>query len=92
MKKVDFNRPLVGLDGLEIKEENANVCKIVGNALAQSTKGDALKQWSIATRVYSGEPFELDEADFEMLKAFITNAEGFTVLLKAQLLTMLADQ
>lgn len=87
MKKVDLNVPFIGLDGVEIPETNAG--KLLANSLAASSKGDVLKSWSLAQRLYSGEELELDPADIQLLKDFVNNSEGFTVLAKAQILERL---
>lgn len=87
MKTINLNTDLLGLDGLEIPNSNAG--KIVANLLATATKGDSLKQWSLAQRLYAGEKLELDPSDQMLLKSFVEQAEGLTSLAKAQILTIL---
>lgn len=87
MKKVNFNVCFKDIEGNVM--EQAHVGKSLGNALAGATKGDALKMWSMAQRIYAGEEIELDPSDLLMIKDFINTTDGFTAMAKAQLLTML---
>jgi len=85
--KLDFNFDLLGLDQQPIKDANAG--KLLANALAQGSKGDALKFWDWAVGLNKGEILDLDSSDQETLKNFIKDSEGFTILAKAQLLQVL---
>lgn len=85
--KIDLNKNLNGLDGQEIND--ANIGKIVANALASSGKGDALKLMTWATKLYNGEELDLDPSDLITFKEFINSNENFTVLLKARVLEVL---
>ena len=85
--KVDFNFDLLGLDEQPI--EGANAGKLLANALAQGSKGDALKFWDWAVKLNKGEILDLDSSDQETMKNFVKDSEGFTVLAKAQLLQIL---
>jgi len=81
---VDFNFSLIGLDKNPIIGSNAG--KNIANALASSPKGDSLKLWNWATKLYDGVSLDLDPSDLQTLKSFIENEETFTALLKAQCL------
>jgi hypothetical protein len=85
--KLDFNFDLLGLDEQPI--EGANAGKLLANALAQGSKGDALKFWDWAVSLNKGEILDLDSSDQETIKNFIKDSEGFTILAKAQLLQVL---
>jgi hypothetical protein len=91
---LDFNANLKGLDGQEIKDEKNEVItlgKMLANQLAFTGKGDALKLFSMAQKMYNGEVLDLDKSDEGVLKEFIKNNEQLTVLAKAQLLTVFKD-
>jgi hypothetical protein len=90
MKTVDLNIKFTNLEGKLIEESNAG--KMIAGALAASNKGDALKQWSLAQRLYTGEPLELDPSDIQLLKDFVNSNEGFTNLAKAQILEVLSRE
>ena len=85
--KLDFNFDLLGLDEQPI--EGANAGKLLANALAQGSKGDALKFWDWAVSLNKGEIIDLDSSDQETMKNFIKDSDGFTILAKAQLLKVI---
>ena len=82
--KLDLNFELNDLAGQPIKDANAG--KVIANALVGESKGDPLKYWDLATKLYNGNELDLDASDTETLKNFIKNSESFTVLLKSQVL------
>lgn len=84
--KLDLNFELKDLEGKEIKGANAG--KLLSNTLISETKGDALKYWDWANKLYNGKSLEIDLSDAEVLKNFIKQHEGFTVIFKAQVLPL----
>ena len=80
-----MNKPILGLDGKEIAE--SNVGQLIAQVLVQGTKGDALKFWHWAQKLYSGEELDLDPTDSETLKNLIKDSETLTILAKAQALS-----
>lgn len=87
--KLDFNQPIVGLDGIVI--EGSNMGKILADQLVISTKGNALKYWEMALKLHRGEEVDLDQADQTMVKDFIEKHESLPNLTKAQLLLVFID-
>lgn len=87
--KLDFNQPIVGLDGTVI--EGSNMGKILADQLVISTKGNALKYWEMALKLHRGEEVDLDQADQTMVKDFIEKHESLPNLTKAQLLLVFID-
>ena len=71
--KVDFNKPLIGLDDEPIPDFNLG--KNIANLLAQNTKGDCIKFTDWARKIYKGEVLDLDNADQITLKEFIKSLE-----------------
>lgn len=91
---LDFNQTLKGLDGNAVKDMDGSevtVGKLLAGQLASSNKGDALKMFTWAQKVYNGETLDLDPSDTSTLKDFIKNNEQLTVLAKAQLLKVFKD-
>lgn len=82
--KLDLNFELKDLQGNPIADANAG--KIIANGLVGESQGDPLKYWDWATKLYNGKELDLDESDTETLKNYIKNSQGFTVLLKSQVL------
>lgn len=81
---LNFNKPMTTLDGQEIPE--ATLGKVLATQLASSNKGDALKLFTWAQKLYNGQSLDLDPSDEATLKDFIKNNDQLTVLAKAQLL------
>lgn len=85
--KIDLNAPIIDLDGSEIKDSNMG--KIVAQMLITETKGDALKFWDWAQKLYKGEVLDLDKSDQEVFKNFIKDSEKIPIITKAQILDKL---
>ena len=86
---LDFNAALLGLDGKPVKDETAQeitLGKMLANQIAFSGKGDALKLFGWAQKMYAGETLDLDATDTETLKTLVKDNEQLTILAKAQLL------
>lgn len=86
---MDFNVSLKGLDGQEVLDEKGQpvkVGKLLASQLAFANKGDALKMFGWAQKLYAGEPLNLDKSDAQTLKTFIESSDSLTVLSKAQML------
>jgi hypothetical protein len=91
---LDFNKQLVGLDGVAVKDvDNTPITlgKLLSGQLASANKGDALKLFTWAQKCYNGETLDLDASDLSTLKEFIKSNESLTVLAKAQLLSVFKD-
>ena len=91
MSKLNFNVPLKQLDGTDIKEGDKplTVGRLLSSQFASATKGDALKLFTWAQKLYAGEELELDPSDKDVFKEFVKNSESLTILVKAQALTIL---
>lgn len=85
--KIDFNKPLLDLDGKELPD--TNIGKILANVLCSQTKGDALKLYDWGRSMYKGEILDLDRADQDLLKSQIKDSESLTILAKAQMLELI---
>jgi hypothetical protein len=88
--KINMNTAILGLDGKEIPE--SNIGKLIAQVLVQGSKGDALKFWHWAQKMYSGEELDLDPTDTEILKNAIKENESLTILAKAQALACFSSK
>lgn len=91
---LNFNQTLKGLDGNSVKDnegEDVSMGKLLSSQLASSNKGDALKLFTWAQKIYNGESLDLDPSDTQTLKDFIKSNDFLTVLAKAQLLSVFKD-
>lgn len=80
-----MNKAILGLDGKEIAD--SNIGQLIAQILVQGSKGDALKFWHWAQKLYKGEELDLDPTDTETLKNAIKDSESLTILSKAQALS-----
>lgn len=90
--QIDFNKPLIGLNGQAAKDENGSettLGKILASVLANSNKGNALKFMDWARKMWNGEVLNMDRADRKMLTEFIETSEVFVNLTKDALLDLL---
>lgn len=85
--KIDLNKSVIDLEGKEIAD--SNIGKIVAQMLIQATKGDALKYWDWAQKLYKGEILDLDRSDQEVFKNFVKDHEALPIITKAQVLELL---
>jgi hypothetical protein len=82
--KINMNKAILGLDGKEIAD--SNIGQLIAQILVQGSKGDALKFWHWAQKLYKGEELDLDPTDTETLKNAIKENDSLTILSKAQAL------
>lgn len=91
MSKLNFNIPLKQLDGSDLKDGDKplTVGRILSGQFASATKGDALKFFTWAQKLYAGEELDLDPSDKDVFKEFVKSSDNLTILVKAQALTIL---
>lgn len=87
--KLNFNKPLLEIDGTAVSESNLG--KGLATSLAYSKKGDSIKYWGWALKLDEGKELELDKSDYDTLKSFIKENEGLIVMIKAQLLEVMGE-
>lgn len=88
----DFNIDLKDLDGNTVKSldgQPETAGKLLARSLANQSKGDALKLFGWAQKMWKAEKINLDKSDQKLLREFIENNEQITILAKAQLLDIL---
>lgn len=88
---LDFNKPMTALSGENLKDENGKdimLGRVLSSQLASTSKGDALKYFTWAQKLYNGQALDLDPSDKATLKDFISSSDSLTVLAKAQLLSI----
>lgn len=82
---MNFNKNAVDLTG---KETPYNLGQILGNFLAQSSKGDSMRLWEIAQKIYKGDDIQLLAEDAKSIASMVKESE-LSNLLKAQVLLIL---
>jgi len=88
--KINMNVAILGLDGKELPE--SNVGKLVAQMLVNTSKGDALKFFGWAQKLYAGQSLDLDASDTETFRNFIKDNDSMTILSKAQALACFKDK
>lgn len=87
MIKINLSNPILDLDGKEV--EGLTLGKVLGNQLAGSNKGEALKYYDWAVALYKVGSIEVDKVDAKKIKEFTESTEQLTNLVKAQIITIL---
>ena len=88
----DFNVTLKNLSGEVIKSETGGdqtVGKLLASTLANTNKGNAMKYFGWAQKLWNCETINLDKADKKSLYEFIEQCDTLTNLGKAQILEIL---
>lgn len=90
--QVDFNHPLVSLNGQNAIDETGNettVGKVLASVLANSNKGNPLKLMGWAKKMWNCEPINLDRADKKMLLDFVENEQSLSNLSKSAIIELI---
>lgn len=88
----NFNLPALDLSGAPQKDGSGQeiiLGKVLANMLASQPKGNALKFYDWAKKMFAGDPINIDRSDCKVLREFIDNSEQLTILAKAQLIEIL---
>lgn len=91
--KYNFNKPLLDLDSLPIKNGDAevNLGKALASHLINQTKGEAFKLFDWAKSLHKDGIIDLDRSDSKALREIIEKLDTLTVLFKAQLLEIFEE-
>jgi hypothetical protein len=84
--KLDFNFQLPGLDGKEMPGEANNAGKLLSALLASQNKGNSIKLYDWALKVYNNTPLEIDDTDADVLSTLIETSEAITIMGKVPLI------
>lgn len=86
--KLNFDKHILDLGGQPIQGAD-KLGVILANMLVSQAEGNVLKHFDWALKLHKGETIDLDKADQEYLKSFITDHKTTTILVKAQMLSTL---
>jgi hypothetical protein len=88
MKTLNFNQPIVGLDGIAMKktaDKELLMKEIVANTLciAKANKNDdVVRQLNLAMEIYkSVEPMIIEDADIKLIREVLITADLSTLVL-----------
>jgi hypothetical protein len=92
----DFNGKMrmLTFPGLEEKEDPKSVpptlAQLLSFAIARSNDSrNPVKMWEWAIKLHEAKPLELDKADFDLLKSFVTDSQMLTIQAKGEMLAVL---
>jgi hypothetical protein len=87
----DFNVDLKDLSGAAIMEDKKplTIGKLLARSLANQAKGDSLKLYGWAMKMYNCEKLNLDKSDIKVLTEFVESSEAITILAKGQIMELL---
>ncbi len=90
-----FSKIAIDLSGKEISDQDGSplsVGRMLATTMVNQSKGDAMKFYDWAKRLYANEPINLDRSDVKTITTFVEGSETLTVLAKAQLLEILSKE
>ena len=81
--KVTLNKQFKQLSGAEMG--GMRMGQVLAEALSASNKGNSIKLYNWALKLYNKESLEMDDTDFEVLRGLIETSEMIQNLFKAQI-------
>ena len=84
MKKYNFDISFKGLDGKELPD--SNMSNFLASRIAEATKGDAIKLYTIAVKLFNDKVLICDDTDKKVIEQMIKENANINILVKAQLL------
>lgn len=84
-RTINFNFDLKNLDESKI----GNAGEVLGQHIAISSKGDAIKLYGWSQAFHKGEDVSLDASDFKRLREWVEQCETLSILSKGQILSYL---
>lgn len=85
------------LEGVALKDNRDQIVllgkTIAGSLVGQKTKpsADPMKDYILATKLYTDKDVEVDQSEFELIKAAIKETPSFTDVVKGQILLLLSQ-
>jgi hypothetical protein len=88
--KLDFNFQFKGLDGKEMKGDSAG--QVLSQVLASQNKGNSIKLYDWALKLYNGQELEIDDTDADVLIGLIESTEALTIMAKVPLVNYIKSK
>lgn len=82
--KLNFDFKMPSLDGST--EGNPKASTVLSQMLAAQNKGNSIKLYDWAIKVYNGKPLEIDQTDADVLYELINSTELLSVAAKVPLM------
>jgi hypothetical protein len=82
--KLSLDKKFKSLSGEEL--QGMTMGQLLAEAISQSNKGNSIKIYNWALKLYNKEELEMDETDFKTLKDMVESNETLSNIIKAQLI------
>lgn len=89
--KLNLNFQLKNLDGIEFTDDSGNAAKVFASALSMHTDGPIIKMQDWYLSLWKKESIEIDEADRQLLIAFIETTKLLNQLCKGQIMPVIRN-
>jgi hypothetical protein len=89
--KINLDKQFKKLSGEDYAGDASHMGKVLAEALSASNKGNSIKLYSWALKLFNKEELELDGADHKELLKMIESSTTLNNLCKAQLLSELEN-
>lgn len=83
---LNFNFKIKDLAGKAIEGPNGNAGKLLAQMLSGLNKGNSVKLYDWALKLWNGKPLEIDDTDADVLSGLIDGSEFLTVMGKVPLI------
>lgn len=87
MKKIDFSGDILDVSGAKL----GDMSETLAVTLQQSNKGNPVKVWGWAMKIYKDKFITVDDADLDFLKNFIEESANLFNVSKAQILERISN-
>lgn len=87
--KINLDKQLQNLAGKSFDGDDNHMGKVLAHALSMGNKGNSIKLYDWALKLYNKQELEIDDTDFQVLKGLVETTELLNVLCKAQILNAL---
>lgn len=90
--RLDLNSPVMLPTGKPATDITRTLGQMLSTFICQSSDDSPIKLWGWAIKLEANEAIELDSADKELLKGWVTGSKVITNLFKGQILQKIIDQ
>lgn len=83
--KLNFNFQLKDLAGNDVPGDAGNTARVLANTIASLNRGNSIKMYDWALKLWNLKPIEIDDIDALMLEEIIETTDMLTIAAKAQM-------
>lgn len=83
--KLNFNFQLKDLAGNEVPGDSGNTSRVLANTISSLNRGNSIKLYDWALKLWNFQPLEIDDSDVLMLEEIIETTDLLSIAAKAQM-------